>query len=483
MKTYHNITNPATGEIINQIDFTTEQECNQIINNAALAWPEWALTPPTKKAQIFFKFRQLLLDNQQEIAKLVTLEHGKTIQDALGSLSRAIEVVEEYTNLLTQLQGTYSNQVAQNIDSYSYRQSLGICVGISPFNFPVMVPIWMMIPAIACGNVFILKPSEQAPSAPMKLIQLLYEAGLPQHVVQYVHGNQPIVDYMLQHPKTVAFTAVASTPVAQYIYTQATALGKRAHTFGGAKNHAVVMPDADFTATAQAIVGAGYGSAGERCMALSVIIAVGEHTKSALLEKIIPVIHAIKIDDGAAPNCDMGPLISQAHKNRVLDLIQSGLDEKATLLIDGRSFRHPKHPNGFYLGPCLFDNVTSEMTIYQQEIFGPVLCLMHVKTLNEAIELINKNPYGNGTAIFTKDGGTARAFSQQVNIGMVGINVPIPVPVASHPFGGWKKSSFGDTPMHAKDSIHFYTKIKTITCKWPKNDILLEGFVMPSHRD
>ena len=483
MKNYHEITNPATGEITQRLLYATSTECENAIQKSLAAWPAWSQTTPTKRAQIFFNFRQLLITHQNELAQLVTREHGKTLTDALGSISRGIEVVEEYCGLLNQLQGTYSNQVAQQIECYTFRQPLGVCVGISPFNFPIMVPIWMMIPAIACGNTFILKPSEQTPSAPVRLIALLQEAGLPADVAQCLHGNQATVDYLLQHPHTRAFTAVASTPVAKYIYAQATAAGKRAHTFGGAKNHAVVMPDADFSSAAQAIVGAGYGSAGERCMALSVIVLVGKETREQLLQHMIPSIQAIRIDQGEAPDCDMGPLVSQAHRARVLKLIDTGIAEKAQLLIDGRGFKHPKHPNGFYLGPSLFDHVTTDMTLYQEEIFGPVLCLIQVDSLSHAIHLINQNPYGNGTAVFTRDGGTAHEFSQKINVGMVGINIPIPVPVASHPFGGWKNSSFGDTPMHAQESIRFYTQTKTVTQKWPQPNLNQDGFVMPTHRD
>jgi malonate-semialdehyde dehydrogenase (acetylating)/methylmalonate-semialdehyde dehydrogenase len=339
----------------------------------------------------------------------------------------------------------------------------------------------MMIPAIACGNTFILKPSEQDPSAPVRLLELLSEAGLPDGVANCIHGDKTIVEQLLAHPDIATFTAVASTPVAESIYTTATAHGKRAHTFGGAKNHCVVMPDADMEQAANAIVGAAFGSAGERCMALSVVVAVGESTAETLLGKLTPLINAIKIDAGDVPGSDMGPLISGAHRERVLAAIDKGVAEGAELLIDGRSFKHPKHPQGYFVGPSLFDQVTEKMSIYQNEIFGPVLVILRATDFEEALTLVNRHQYGNGTAIFTKDGFSAREYAERVQVGMVGINVPIPVPVASHPFGGWKRSVFGDTNMHGQESIHFYTKLKTITSKWPVTELSGSAFSMPSH--
>lgn len=475
------IYNPAIGETIGHVHFASKSICDNAVETAKRAFIDWSQTPAIKRARILFKFRDLLEKNQLELAKIVTREHGKTIEDAKGSVARGIEVVELHCGLLNELKGSYSSDVASHIDCHTIRQSIGVCAGISPFNFPVMVPIWMMIPAIACGNSFILKPSEQDPSAPVRLLELLSDAGLPPGVANCIHGDKQVVDQLLMHPDIVAFTAVASTPVAKYIYSTATANGKRAHTFGGAKNHCVVMPDADLDHAANAIVGAAYGSAGERCMALSAVVAVGDQTADALIAKMIPQIKAIKIDAGDVPGTDMGPLISSAHNQRVRAAIEKGIQEGAKLLIDGRQFVHSKHPSGYYLGPCLFDNVTTEMSIYQNEIFGPVLIVLRVDDFESALTLVNSNQFGNGTAIFTKDGFSAREYSQRVQVGMVGVNIPIPVPVASHPFGGWKLSSFGDTNMHGEESINFYTKRKTITSKWPITNMNESHFVMPTH--
>ncbi len=475
------IYNPAVGEIIGHVPFADKSICDRAVAAAKTAWPAWANTPAIKRAQVLFKFRDLLLQHQHDLARIVTREHGKTIDDAKGSIGRAIEVVEFHCGLMAQLQGSMSPNVSAHIDCYTLRQSIGVCAGISPFNFPVMVPVWMMIPAIACGNTFILKPSEQDPSAPVRLLELLRDAGLPDGVANCVHGNKDTVEHLLHHPDIAAVTAVASTPVAKQIYTTATAQGKRSHTFGGAKNHCVVMPDADLDQAATAIIGAAFGSAGERCMAISVVVAVGNETADHLCAKLTPLIKGITIDAGDAQPCDMGPLISSAHRERVLAAIDQGVAEGAKLRIDGRSFSHPKHPQGFFVGPTLFDHVLEEMTIYQKEIFGPVLVMVRVATLEQAIALVNRNVYGNGTAIFTKDGFSAHEYSQRVNVGMVGINIPIPVPVANHPFGGWKHSSFGNTNMHGEESIHFYTKLKTITSKWFATQIHQNAFVMPSN--
>ena len=478
----HTIYNPALGEAIGQVHFARTSTCDHAIAAAKKAGLSWAQTPPIKRAHILFKFRELLEKNQMDLAHIVTREHGKTLDDAKGSIARGIEAVEFYCGVVKQLEGSQSTQVSNHIDCYTFRQPLGVCAGVSPFNFPVMVPIWMMIPAIACGNTFILKPSEQDPSAPVRLMELLHDSGLPDGVVNCLQGDKNTVEYLLTHPDIAAFTAVASTPVAKSIYTTATTQGKRAHTFGGAKNHGVVMPDADLEKTAQAIVGAAFGAAGERCMALSVVVAVGSQTAEKLLEKITPLIQRINIDAGDAPGCDMGPLVSSAHRQRVLNAINKGVDEGATLRIDGREFKHPNHPNGYFLGPSLFDHVTEAMSIYQEEIFGPVLVMIRVDDFEQALSLVNRHPYGNGTAIFTRDGACAREYTQRVQAGMVGINIPIPVPIASHPFGGWKNSVFGDTNMHGNESIHFYTQLKTVTSNWPDTDLSKDGFNMPTHQ-
>ena len=473
--------NPATGAVIGEVPFASESTCNKAVASAKEAGFTWSQTPAIKRARILFRFRELLEKYHTDLARIVTREHGKTIEDAKGSVARAIEVVELHCGLVNQLQGDFSAEVASHIDCHTLRQPLGVCAGVSPFNFPVMVPIWMIIPAIACGNTFILKPSEQDPSAPIRLLELLTEAGLPPGVVNCLQGNKNTVDQLLVHPDIVAFTAVASTPVAQTIYTTATAYGKRAHTFGGAKNHCVVMPDADLDQAANAIVGAAFGSAGERCMALSVMVAVGDNTADALIVKMTPLIHSMRIDAGDVPNTDMGPLISSTHRERVLVAVEKGLQEGADLIIDGRGFKHPQYPQGFYMGPCLFDHVKENMSIYQNELFGPVLVIVRVNSFEEALELVNKHQYGNGTAIFTRDGFSAREYSQRVQVGMVGINIPIPVPIANHPFGGWKRSVFGDTNMHGQESINFYTRRKTVTSKWPVSNLKENTFTMPTH--
>ena len=478
----HIISNPAQGDAIGHVRFASIETCDNAVAAAKKAGLSWSQTPVTKRAHILFKFRDLLEKNQLELAQMVTREHGKTIDDARGSIARGIEAVEFYCGLVTQMEGRLSNNISSHIDCYTFNQPLGICAGVSPFNFPVMVPIWMMIPAIACGNTFILKPSEQDPSAPVRLMELLTEAGLPDGVVNCLHGNKTTVDYLLNHPDIAAFTAVASTPVAQSIYTTATARGIRAHTFGGAKNHAVVMPDADIGQTAKALVGAAFGSAGERCMAISVVVAVGEQTANDLIAQLLPLIKSMKIDAGDMPGCDMGPLISSTHRLRVLDAIDMGVEEGATLVIDGRPFKHSRYPFGYFIGPSLFDNVSEQMSIYQQEIFGPVLAVVRVADFEQALSLVNRHQYGNGTAIFTRDGYTAREYAQQVQVGMVGINIPIPVPIANHPFGGWKKSSFGDINMHGQESFNFYTRRKTITSKWLETDVSENAFNMPTHQ-
>lgn len=480
--TSHDIYNPALGEIIGQVNFASTVTCNNAVAAAKEAFISWSQTAPIKRARILFKFRELLEKNQLDLARIVTKEHGKTLEDAKGSVARGIEVVEFHCGLITQLQGTFSANVSAQIDCTTFRQPLGVCAGVSPFNFPVMVPLWMLIPAIACGNTFILKPSEQDPSATVRLFELLSDAGLPAGVANCIQGNKTTVDQLLLHPDIAAFTAVASTPVAEYIYATAAAQGKRAHTFGGAKNHGVVMPDADMDQAATAIVGAAFGSAGERCMALSAVVVVGDQTAEALVRKLTPLIKAIKIDAGDITGSDMGPLISQLHKERVLAAINRGVEEGAKLLMDGRSYKHPQYPQGFFIGPCLFDQVTENMSIYQNEIFGPVLIILRAPDFETALALVNRHQYGNGTAIFTRDGFSAREYAERVQVGMVGINVPIPVPIANHPFGGWKRSSFGDTNMHGQESINFYTRRKTITSKWPVTALNESAFSMPSHR-
>lgn len=480
-KSVKNIFNPATGAQIGSVPIADLAICNQAVAAAKQAWPNWSQTTFTKRIQILLQYRLLILENTAHLAALVTQEQGKTLEDARGSIARAIELIDYHCGLLAQLQGSFTANVSQQIDCYTFRQPLGVCVGISPFNFPVMVPNWMMIPAIMCGNTFVIKPSEQDPSATVYLLELLHAAGLPPGVVNCVHGDHTTVEHLLVHPDVQAVTAVASTPVAETIYQRAIQAGKRAHTFGGAKNHAVIMPDADFNQTAKALSGAAFGSAGQRCMAISVVVAVGNDTASGLISALLSEINKIQIDAGDAVQVDMGPVVSHTQQQRIIDIVTQGVSEGAQLLVDGRTFVHPKSPQGFYLGPCLFDHVTEDMAIYQKEIFGPVLVMIRVADLDEAIALVNRNQYGNGTAIFTQNGYAARHYAHTVQVGMVGINVPIPVPITSHPFGGWKRSSFGDTAMHGQESIHFYTKSKTITSKWLLSHHDTTHFDMPKN--
>lgn len=475
------IYNPALGRIMGEVGLADEKTVTKAVLSAQKAYPAWAEMPAHKRAKVLFQFRTLMERYQSDLAQLVTGEHGKTLEDAKGSIQRAIEVIEFHCNIVSQLEGTLTHNAAMGVDCQTVRAPLGVCVGISPFNFPVMVPIWLMIPALACGNTFILKPSEQDPSASMRLLELLSEAGLPPGVANCIHGDKTTVEALITHPDVKACTAIASTPVAKAIYQTAIAHGKRAHTFGGAKNHCVLMPDADMKQAAQTLVGAAFGSAGERCMAISVVVVVGAKTAASFLEALIPLTQAITIDAGTNPEADMGPLISKAHKARVLSLVDRGVEEGARLLVDGRSFVHPKNPDGFFLGPCLFDEVTPSMSIYQEEIFGPVLCIVRVSDFEEALAMVNANPYGNGTAIFTRDGYTARTYADRVQVGMVGINIPIPVPIANHTFGGWKASSFGDLALHGRESIAFYTQLKSITTKWPMTQADKSAFIMPTH--
>ena len=474
------ITNPATGEVIGQLAFATEQEIAQAIEAARAAFPDWAATPALKRARVLFKFKSLLEAHIDELAALVTKEHGKVLADARGSVLRGIELVEFACGIPYLLRGSHSENVSQDLDCYTIRQALGVAVGVSPFNFPVMVPIWMFAQAIACGNTFILKPSEKAPSAVLYMAQLMTEAGLPPGVLNIVNGDKTVVESLITAPEVQTVTAVASTPVAEYIYKTAIAHGKRSHTFGGAKNHCVVMPDADLGDACNAIMGAAYGSAGERCMAIPVVVAVGDKVAEALVHELKRSVLELKIGPGTKTDVEMGPLISKEHLERVKSYIDIGLAEGAECVVDGRERTIAQSGNGFFMGACLFDRVTPDMRIYKEEIFGPVLSIVRVKDFNEALQVVNGHEYGNGTAIFTRDGDLARTFASKVQVGMVGINVPIPVPVAYHSFGGWKRSSFGDVAMHGDQSVQFYTKIKTITSRWPKGKYAETEYAMPT---
>ncbi|MHB1946590.1 MAG: CoA-acylating methylmalonate-semialdehyde dehydrogenase [Gammaproteobacteria bacterium] len=475
------IYNPATGQVIGQVALGDKNTVDNAIAAAKAAFPAWSAQTPLKRARILFKFKALLEEHIDELAQLVTNEHGKTLSDAKSSVQRGIDVVEFVCGIPHLLKGSYSEDVATDIDSYSVRQPLGVCVGITPFNFPAMIPLWMFPMAIACGNTYVLKPSEKDPSCAIRLVELAKEAGVPDGVINVVQGDKDVVDALLIHPDVKAVSFVGSTPIAEYVYKTATSHGKRAQAFGGAKNHGVVMPDVDVDQTADALVGAAYGSAGERCMAISVAVVVGDKLADELIQKIIPRVEKLKIGPGTNPEVEMGPLINAAHWQRVKSYIDLGVKEGAKLVIDGRDFKPKNHEKGFFIGGSLFDHVKPEMRIYKEEIFGPVLSVVRVPDLKTAITVINEHEYGNGTAIFTRDGNAARTFANQVEVGMVGVNIPIPVPVAYHSFGGWKRSLFGDIHMHGNEGVQFYTKLKTITQRWPKDMQNNPQFTMPTH--
>ena len=473
------IYNPASGEVIGQVPMADNHMVERAIAAAKAAFPKWAATTPIKRARILFKYKALLEAHIDEIAAIVNREHGKTLEDARGSIQRGIDVVEYACGIPTHLRGHYAEDVATDIDSYSVRQPLGVCVGITPFNFPAMIPLWMFPISIACGNTFVIKPSEKDPSCAMKLVELAKQAGLPDGVVNVLHGDKEAVDMLLMHHDVKAVSFVGSTPVAEYVHKMGVSYGKRVQAFGGAKNHCIVMPDADLDMTVDAIVGAAYGSAGERCMAISVVLAVGDQLADALIEKIKPKVENLKIGPGTQAGIEMGPLVTEVHLAKVKSYVDLGVKEGAKLLVDGRQYQQ-KDSKGFFMGGCLFDNVTPAMRIYREEIFGPVLVFVRVPDFDTALKLINEHEYGNGTAIFTSDGNTARTFATKVQAGMVGINIPIPVPVAYHSFGGWKRSIFGDMHMHGIEGVQFYTKLKTITQRWLHSS-KTSAFVMPTH--
>jgi malonate-semialdehyde dehydrogenase (acetylating) / methylmalonate-semialdehyde dehydrogenase len=459
--------NPATGEQIAELPLSSAEEVGKAVAAAKKAAPEWGMTPPLKRARLMFKFKELLDRHSADLARAISREHGKTHDDALGEVARGVEVVEFACGIPHLLKGEYSRNVGPEIDSYSDRQPLGVVAGITPFNFPAMVPMWMYPVAIACGNTFILKPSERDPSAPMLAYELFREAGFPDGILNIVHGDKEAVDAILDHPDIKAVSFVGSTPIAHYVYSRGTEAGKRVQALGGAKNHMIVMPDADIDKAADALMGAGYGSAGERCMAVSVAVPVGEETANKLVETLIPKVRALKIGPSTDPDAEMGPLVTQAHLNKVLGYIDKGIAEGAELAVDGRGFKLQGYENGYFVGGSLFDKVTPDMTIYKEEIFGPVLSVLRAQSFGEAVDLINKHEYGNGTAIFTRDGDAARSFADSIEVGMVGVNVPIPVPVAYHSFGGWKRSLFGDHSIYGPEGIRFYTRLKTVSTRWP----------------
>ena len=460
--------NPATGEVQAKVSLATVDEMNRAVEIAAKAQPAWAATNPQRRARVLMKFVDLLNRDMDKLAECLSREHGKTLPDAAGDVVRGLEVVEYCIGAPQLLKGEYTDSAGPGIDMYSMKQALGVSAGITPFNFPAMIPMWMFAPAIACGNAFILKPSERDPSVPMMLAELFEEAGLPKGILQIVNGDKEAVDAILDNETIQSVGFVGSTPIAEYIYSRGCANGKRVQCFGGAKNHMIIMPDADMDQAADALVGAGYGAAGERCMAISVAVPVGDDTADRLLEKLAPRVEKLKVGPYTSGNdVDYGPVITAQAAQKISDLVESGIKQGAKLVVDGRNFGLQGYENGFFVGAHLFDNVTKDMDIYKQEIFGPVLSTVRAQTYEEALSLAMDNEYGNGTAIFTRDGDTARDFANRVNIGMVGINVPIPVPLAYHTFGGWKKSAFGDLNQHGPDAFKFYTRTKTVTSRWP----------------
>jgi malonate-semialdehyde dehydrogenase (acetylating)/methylmalonate-semialdehyde dehydrogenase len=465
-KRYGDVYNPSTGEKTARVAFASQEDLNLAVEHSKRALVDWRDASLAKRVKILFAFRELLEKNKNELAALITAEHGKVLSDALGEVNRGLEVVEFACGIPQLMKGEFSENVSSEVDSYSIRQPLGVVAGITPFNFPVMVPMWMFPIALACGNTFILKPSEKDPSAAMMIADLLAKAGLPEGVFQVVHGDKDVVDGILAHPDIAAVSFVGSTPIAKYIYENGTRNGKRVQALGGAKNHMLVLPDADMELAADSAINAGYGSAGERCMAISVLLTVGDAAEK-LLPKIKERLAKLKVGPGTQPSSEMGPLVTKEHRDKVASYVDKGVTEGAELLVDGRGLKIEGHASGFFLGPSLFDKVTPEMIVYQDEIFGPVLSCVRVKTYNEAVTLINENKYANGVAIFTNDGGAARKFQHEIQVGMIGINVPIPVPMAYYSFGGWKNSLFGDTHVHGKEGVHFYTRGKVITARWP----------------
>lgn len=477
---YGDVFNPTTGKITAKVPLASADETVRAIEVAAAAFPAWRDTPPLRRARVLFRFKELLDKHLDELAELVSAEHGKVLSDARGSVIRGMEVAEFACGAPHLLKGYFSENVGSNVDSHSVRQPLGVCVGITPFNFPAMVPMWMFPLAIVCGNTFILKISEKVPSTALRLAELLSEAGLPDGVMNVVNGDKEAVDTLLTHPEVAAVSFVGSTPVAEYIYQTSSNHGKRVQALGGAKNHMVIMPDADMEQAADALMGAAYGSAGERCMAISVAVAVGDETADALIERLAPRVEKLKVAPSAAPDAEMGPLITREHRDKVKGYVDLGVEEGAQLLVDGRDLKIEDHENGFFFGGCLFDRVTTDMRIYKEEIFGPVLCVVRAPNFETALKMVNDHEFGNGTAIFTRDGDTARTYASRVQAGMVGINVPIPVPMAFHSFGGWKRSLFGDIHVHGMEGIHFYTKLKTITSRWPTGIRAGADFHMPT---
>jgi len=471
--------NPATGAQESEVILGTKSDLDHAVENAKTAFEKWSQVTPLQRARIIFKYKELIEKNYDELTKLIVSEHGKVYEDAKGSLTRGLEIVEFACGIPQMLKGEFTENVGTNIDSWSMRQPLGVCAGITPFNFPAMVPMWMFPMAIACGNTFILKPSEKDPSCSIRLAQLFSEAGLPNGVLNVVNGDKEVVDSILTNKDIKAVSFVGSTPIAKYIYENAAKNEKRVQALGGAKNHCVVMPDCDMDQAVNGLMGAAYGSAGERCMAQSVAVAVGG-IGDKLVEKLSKKVEALKVGPGLDKNSEMGPLVTKEHLEKVKGYVDLGIKEGAKLVVDGRNIKLQGYENGFFIGGCLFDDVTKNMRIYNEEIFGPVLSVVRVKDFNDAIKLINDHEFGNGTSVYTRDGDVGRTFANKIKVGMVGINIPIPVPVAFHSFGGWKRSLFGDLHMHGPEGVKFYTKLKTITSRWPSGIGSDPEFVMPT---
>jgi malonate-semialdehyde dehydrogenase (acetylating)/methylmalonate-semialdehyde dehydrogenase len=465
---FGDVYNPATGEVEKRAPLASAEELRAAVLNAKAAQPAWAAQNPQRRARVLMKFVALLHENMDSLAEMLSREHGKTLPDAKGDIIRGLEVAEFTIGAPHMMKGEFTDSAGPGIDMYSMRQPLGVVAGITPFNFPAMIPMWKFCPAIAAGNAFILKPSERDPSVPLRLAELMIEAGLPAGVLNVVNGDKEAVDAILDDPDIQAVGFVGSTPIAHYVYSRATANGKRAQCFGGAKNHMIVMPDADLDQATDALIGSGYGSAGERCMAISVAVPVGEETADRLIEKLTPRVEQLKIGPyTAGEDIDFGPVVTAEALQRIKGLVGRGIEEGAELVVDGRDFTMQGYENGYFMGGCLFDRVTPEMDIYTQEIFGPVLSVVRAPNYEDALRLPMEHEYGNGVAIFTRDGDTARDFTNRINIGMVGVNVPIPVPLAYHTFGGWKRSGFGDLNQHGPDAFRFYTRTKTVTSRWP----------------
>jgi len=471
---------PMTGETISKVPLASKAEVRAAIENALAAQPKWAATNPQRRARVMMKFVDLLNRDMDSLAELLAREHGKTIPDAKGDIQRGLEVAEFAIGVPHLMKGEFTEGAGPNIDIYSIRQPLGVVAGITPFNFPAMIPMWKFAPAIACGNAFVLKPSERDIGVPLRLAELMIEAGLPPGILNVINGDKEAVDCLLDDPDIKAVGFVGSTAIAEYVYARAAASGKRVQCFGGAKNHMVIMPDADMDQAVDALIGAGYGSAGERCMAVSVAVPVGKGTADELVKRLIPRVESLKVGPSPDVAADYGPLVSRAHLDKVKSYVDIGVKEGAKLLVDGRGFKMQGYENGFYLGGCLFDEVTPDMRIYKEEIFGPVLSVVRANAYEDALRLCNDHEYGNGVAIFTRDGDAARDFASRVQVGMIGVNVPIPVPIAYYTFGGWKRSGFGDLNQHGPDSIRFYTKTKTVTSRWPSGVKDGASFVIPT---